>query len=62
MKYSIVNIVECGKSIGKGYFLSALRAKMYEYRRYAFGCLDSFMKVRLLRMTCTREVGIRRRE
>lgn len=24
--------------------------------------LDFFMKVRLLRMTCTREVGIRRRE
>lgn len=39
MKYSIVNIVECGKSIGEGYFLSTLRAKMYEYRRYAFWTL-----------------------
>lgn len=47
MKYSIVNIVECGKSIGKGYFLSALRAKMYEYRRYAFGCFGLFYLVRL---------------
>lgn len=42
MKYSIVNIVECGKSVGKGYFLSALRVKMYGIDVMRLDVLDSY--------------------
>lgn len=42
----------------KDIFFRALRAEMYEYRRYAFRCSDSVMKVITKVITCTREVNI----
>lgn len=42
MKYSIVNIVECGKSVGKGYFLSVLCVKMYGIDVMRLDVLDSY--------------------
>lgn len=57
MKYSIVNIVECGKSVGKGYFLSALRVKMYGIDVMRLDVLDSYESqvIRIREMGMCRE-------
>lgn len=57
MKYSIVNIVECGKSVGKGYFLSVLRVKMYGIDVMRLDVLDSYESqvIRIREMGMCRE-------